>query len=136
MNYEELLQRAREQMPESAKNRERFEIPKVTGHVEGNKTIVTNFNSICQLLLRDQKVVFKYILKELASPGVLEQNRVIFGRKLSSEMINEKIKKFADNFVICPDCGKPETEIITEGTTNYIRCNACGAKNHVKGWTG
>ena len=76
----------------------------------------------------------KYILKELASPGNLEQNRATFGRKLSSDMINEKIKKFADNFVICPECGKPETKIETEGNQNFLRCMACGAKTQIKGW--
>lgn len=136
MNYEEMLNRARDNLPESAKNRERFEIPKVTGHVEGNKTIITNFHAICQLLDRDPKIVWKCVLKDLASPGVLENNRGIFGRKLSSDMINEKIKKFADNFVLCPDCGKPETKIESEGNSNYLRCHACGSKTQVKGWLG
>ncbi|MFT4326454.1 MAG: translation initiation factor IF-2 subunit beta [Candidatus Woesearchaeota archaeon] len=134
MDYEEMLTRLRDNLPESSKNRERFEILKVTGRVEGNKTMVTNFSQICDLLGRDQKLVWKYILKELATPGTMEQNRVIFGRKVSSSLINEKIKKFADAFVICPECGKPETHIEKEGNLRFLRCQACGAKTPVKGW--
>lgn len=134
MNYEEMLKRARDNMPESAKNRERFEIPKVKGHVQGNKTIVNNLTQICQLLGRDSQVVFKYILKELATPGTLENQRAVFGRKLNSEMINERINKFAEAFVICPECGKPETKIEKEGNSNFLRCMACGAKTPIKGW--
>ncbi|MGM5483819.1 MAG: translation initiation factor IF-2 subunit beta [Nanobdellota archaeon] len=134
MNYDEMLKRARNNLPESAKIRERFEIPKVRGHVEGNKTIISNFQQICQTLNRDPKAVWRFVLKELASPGVMEKNRVIFGRKLSSEMINKKIRKFADLYVICPECGKPETKIEKEGNNSYLRCMACGAKTQVKGW--
>lgn len=130
-----MLKRARENLPESSKNRERFEIPKVLGHVEGNKTIITNFNQICQSLERNPKNVLKFVLKELATPGTTESNRVIFGRKLSSDMINEKIKKFADAYVICPECGKPETKIVKEGNSFHMRCQACGAKSPVKGWS-
>jgi translation initiation factor 2 subunit 2 len=136
MDYEAMLSRARENLPESSKNRERFEIPKVLGHVQGNKTILSNFNQICQLLSRDRNVVWKYILRELASPGVLQDSTATFGRKVSSAMINDKIQKFAQNFVICQDCGKPETEIIKEGAARFLRCNACGSKNPVKGWPG
>lgn len=136
MDYQEMLKRAQENLPDSHKHRERFEIPKVRGHLEGNKTILSNFANICELLERDIKIVFKFILKELASPGIIETNRVIFGRKLSSSLINEKIKKFADLYVICPECGKPETKIEKEGASRFLRCQACGAKNPVKGWLG
>lgn len=134
MNYEEMLKRARENLPETSKNRERFEIPKVRGHVQGNKTIISNFNQICELLSRDKNLVWKYVLRELASPGLLQESTASFGRKLSSQQINDKIQQFANNFVICPDCGKPETEIIKDGNARFIRCNACGSKNHIKGW--
>lgn len=131
-----MLTRARENMPESSKNRERFEIPKVLGHVQGNKTIISNFNQICQLLNRDRNIVWKHILRELATPGLLQENTATFGRKVSSALINEKINAFAQNYVVCPDCGKPETEIIKEGNARFLRCNACGSKNPVKGWLG
>jgi translation initiation factor 2 subunit 2 len=134
MEYLDMLKRARENLPESSKNRERFEIPKVRGHLEGNKTIISNFSQICEALLREQRTVWKFVLRELATPGLMEPNRVIFGRKLPSSLINDKIKKFADNFVICPECGKPETSIEKEGTARFLRCQACGAKNPVKGW--
>ena len=129
-----MLKRGRENIPETFKNRERFEIPKVRGHVEGNKTILSNFNQICELLSRDIKIVFKFVLKELATPGIIEQNRVILGRKISSSLINEKINKFANLYVICPECGKPETKIEKEGNSRFLRCHACGAKTPIKGW--
>lgn len=136
MEYSEMLSRVRDSLPESSKNRERFEIIKVQGRVEGNKTILTNFSKICEAFDREKKVVFKCILKDLASPGTLEHKGAVIGRKVQSSLVNEKIKKFADAFVICPTCGKPETHIIKENNAAYIRCDACGSKELVKGWLG
>jgi translation initiation factor 2 subunit 2 len=136
MDYTEMLSRVRDNLPESSKNRERFELTKVQGRVEGNKTILTNFKAICSSFDREQKTVFKFILKELASPGTLEHKGAVIGRKVPSALVNEKIKKFADAFVICPTCGKPETQILKENSASYIRCNACGSKELVKGWLG
>ena len=129
-----MLKRGRENIPETFKNRERFEIPKVKGHIEGNKTIISNFNEICGLMERENRIVLKFILKELATPGLDERTRVIFGRKLNSGLINEKIQKFADLYVICPECGKPETHIEKEKNSRFLRCQACGAKTPIKGW--
>jgi translation initiation factor 2 subunit 2 len=136
MSYEELLKRGRERLPESSKNRERFEIPKVRGHLQGNNTAISNFNQICDSLGREKAIVWKYVLRELATPGELQDKIAIFKRKVSSSMINEKIQKFADLFVLCTDCGKPETSIVKEGNAPFLRCNACGSKTPVKGWLG
>ena len=40
MEYLDLLKKANEHMPKSQSSGERFEIPKVNGHIQGNKTIV------------------------------------------------------------------------------------------------
>ena len=52
MEYAELLKRAKENMPEVVYEKERFEIPKVVGHIERNKTIISNFTQIAQYLHR------------------------------------------------------------------------------------
>jgi translation initiation factor 2 beta subunit (eIF-2beta)/eIF-5 len=46
MNYDELLQKAMNAKPQSAQNRDRFEIPKVSGHLEGDKTVIANIGTI------------------------------------------------------------------------------------------
>ena len=44
MDYEESLKKARKELPTTiVSSKERFQIPTVTGHVEGNKTIITNY---------------------------------------------------------------------------------------------
>lgn len=133
MNYEQLLKRAREQLPESVFERERFEIPKVRGHIEGNKTVISNFLQIANTLRRPPEHLLKYVLKELATPGdVNRSGLLILGSKLAASRINEKIRQYANEFVLCPDCGKPDTEIIKEGDFHHLKCSACGSKHPVK----
>lgn len=127
-----MLKRAREHLPESALIKERFEIPKVMGHIQGNKTILSNFFQIADTLGRDPKHLFKYILREIAAPGDIKKSAAIIGRKISASIVNEKIRKYADEFVLCSECGKPDTKIVKEGDVTYLKCMACGAKKAVK----
>jgi len=132
MEYEKLLDRAKKILPEKVDSKERFEIPKVKGHIEGNKTIITNFQQIASSLRRDEKHLLKYLLRELATPGNVEGQRLIIGRKINSMLINEKIVKYAHEFVICKECNKPDTQIVKEGQVYMLKCTACGAKHPIK----
>jgi translation initiation factor 2 subunit 2 len=132
MDYEKALKRARDNLPESVFEKERFEIPKVKGHLEGNKTIISNFRQIASALGRQVEHLQKYVLKELAAPGDLRPSGLIIGTKIAASRINDKIKQYADEFVFCPECGKPDTKLIKEGEILYLRCEACGAKKPVK----
>ncbi len=129
MNYEELLENAYLNVKSNIEeNHERFEIPKVNGHHEKNKTVITNFIPICSHIRRETTHVLKFLSKELASQVEISNERLILSRKLSSKEINEKIQKYAIQFVLCPNCKKPDTKIIEENSKIYMQCLACGEK--------
>jgi len=133
MTYLELLKKAKEKLPSlSGLSSSRFEVPRVLGHVQGNKTVVSNFNQIISSLNRPAEHFLKFLLKELATPGELRGSLLILGTKIHSSVINEKIKKYADEFVICKTCGKPDTKLVAEGDFVFLRCQACGAKKAVR----
>ncbi|MFH1823251.1 MAG: translation initiation factor IF-2 subunit beta [archaeon] len=111
---------------------ERFEIPKAAGHIEGNKTIIANFGQIVSLIRRAPEHFSKFLARELAAQPTLEKERLIFNRKIPSAKINEKVKEYAEEFVICPQCKKPDTELIKEKGFVFIHCLACGAKHSVR----
>ncbi len=132
-NYEVLLDIARKKLPESVLVAERFEIPRVRGHIQGNRTVITNFLQIANTLRRDPQRLLKFILKELATPGDLKKSgSLILGTKVSSQRINEKIKQYVDEYVICKECGRPDTSIEEEGDAAFLKCHACGAKKGIK----
>ena len=132
MEYEKMLDKLYSEVKPLDTSSERFEIPKVKGHIEGTKTIIANFGQIVNALRRNPEHLSKFLFKELATPGNLDGERMIFNRKLSSKLINEKIETYANEFVICKECKKPDTELIKEDRITSIHCLACGAKHPVR----
>ena len=132
MDYDELLSLARKKMPESVLMKERFEIPKVVGRLEGAKTVISNFTQITTALRRPTEHIVKYLLKELATPGHMRGNLLVFGAKIPASRINDKIRQYADEFVLCQKCGKPDTDIKKEGGFHVLVCSACGERRPVK----
>lgn len=132
MEYEKLLERGKKNLPDVVSSKSRFEMPKVKGLIQGNKTIVNNFTSICSEFHREPQHLLKYLQRELASPAIIDGPRLVLGRKLSAAFINTKIEKYAKDFVLCKDCGRPDTKLIKEGKFLYIKCMACGSKHVVR----
>lgn len=130
-NYEQLLNEAYKNIKQTDSSGGRFEIPKAKGHFEGKKTIITNFAQIASYIRRDAEHFQKFLLKELATSGQLEGERLILNNKIPSEKINQKIEQYTKEFVLCQECGKPDTEILKENRQGYIHCLACGAKHAV-----
>ncbi|MDP3917021.1 MAG: translation initiation factor IF-2 subunit beta [Nanoarchaeota archaeon] len=132
MDYLTLLKEAKEKLPEIQTAESRFEIPAVKGHIQGNKTVVSNFQQIVDKLGRPLEQLLKFLQRELATPAVMDGPRLVLGRKLSSEIINKKIMLYCKDFVICNECKKPDTKIIKDGRIMLLKCTACGAKHPIK----
>ncbi|MBI2452052.1 translation initiation factor IF-2 subunit beta [Candidatus Pacearchaeota archaeon] len=130
--YEQLLDRAYKEVKVVEKSSGRFEIPKVIGEVSGNNTFITNIYQIASYLRRPVEHLVRFLQKELAVFGKLANNRLELKTKLNSSRVNEKIEKYAKEFVICQVCGKPDTEMTSEKGIKYKHCLACGAKSPIK----
>ena len=128
-----MLKEARKELPKSVFEKERFELPRVMGHIQGNRTIISNFLQIASILGREPEHMLKYILRELATPGEIKKSgSVIIGAKVPASRINEKIRQYANDYVFCSECGKPDTKIEKEKNVVFIKCMACGARHSVK----
>ncbi len=131
--YEDMLEEAFQNIDVSAiKSHERFEVPKVRGHVEGNKIVIKNFMQIAKALNRDPAHLLKFLQRELAVPAVIQGELLIIGAKISAGKINAKIEEYTKLFVICKECKKPDTELIKEKGVTMIKCHVCGAKHPVR----
>lgn len=130
--YEELLEEAYRKTKQIDNSGERFEIPKIEGHIEGKKTILTNFFQIALQIRRKPEHFQKFLLKELATSGQREGERLVLNNKIPSAKINQKIEEYVQEFVLCKECKKPDTELIKEDRLNFIHCLACGAKKSVR----
>ena len=39
---------------------------------------------------------------------------------------------YAEQYVMCAECGKPDTQIVTKDGANYLKCTACGAQRKIR----
>ncbi len=131
-NYESLLKRAQDMLPQKSLSTERLEVPKVLGHIQGNKTMISNFQAIAGIIRRPTDHFLKYLLKELATSGELSKTALILGTKVPASRINDKVQQYLKDFVICPECKRPDTKLEKDDNVTFIKCSACGAKHAVK----
>lgn len=130
-DYMALLDRAKEVLPETIENHERFELPELDILQEGKITVFRNFIDVTDKLRRDPQHLLQFLLKELGTPGNIEGRRAVFKAKISSVSINEKIETYTETYVICSECGLPDTKIVKDDRTLILECEACGARRSI-----
>ena|SRR3989344_1920007 len=130
--YTELLNSAYFGIKKVEGRNERFEIPKAEGRFEGKKTVITNFLHIVSYIRRDPIHFQKFLLKELASPGIIDGERLVLVKTVPSAKINPKIEEYIREFVLCKECGKPDTELVKQDRISFVNCLACGARHVVR----
>lgn len=131
-SYEKLLDRAHNQLPPGTLKSDRFEIPRPTCSVVGNRTLVTNFKEICDRLRRDQTHLLRFLAREMATAGAVEGARAVFQGKFGSTIIERLIERYVQEFVRCPVCSQPDTKIVREDRIHFMICEACGAKSPIR----
>ena len=132
MDYETLLNKAYEKLPKIEESTERFEVPSVDIMIQGRQTIIKNFSQICETLRRKPKHLLKFLTKELATPAGFDGVRATFQSKIYKTLIQKKLEVYIRDYVICKECGKPDTKLIKEDRITFLKCEACGAKASVK----
>lgn len=130
--YEEMLDRALSRLPEKVFEKSRFEIPISDSFTMGNRTIVRNFQEVAQKMNRDPNHLMKFLSGELATSGNFESRGAVFQGRFTNTQINEKIEKYAHTYVLCNECGKPDTKLMKEERIVFLKCEACGARHSVR----
>jgi len=133
-DYDNLLDRARSQVPEDAfkKSGERFQVPDVQLMVQGNRTLWQNFQDIINVLNRPGREVLKFVTGQIGTAGNMEGGIAIFNGKFTEEAVNDVLNRYIDAYVICPVCTRPDTEIKKEDKKYVLACSACGARTAIR----
>jgi len=130
--YEKMLERVYEKLPEKTTKTERFKMPIFSSFIQGRQTIVRNFSEVANILRRDPNHLLKYISKELATAGNFDGRRITLQGKFRDNQLNSRLNNYVKEYVICNECHKADTEIITFEGSKYKRCEVCGARAPVK----
>ncbi len=134
MEYEKMLKGLYASLPEKSKKHERFQMPEAESFIQGNKTIVRNFSAILKVIIRDSKHLFKFLAKETATSAAIDDNnRLVLSGKFSRDQVNRLIESYITQFILCPECKRPDTRVEEKQGVRMLKCEACGAISSVKG---
>jgi translation initiation factor 2 subunit 2 len=134
MDYDEMLDRGIEEAPEIEGSGDRFEVPDPEIRQEGNVTVFENFRDVCGRFGREPEHVFKFLQDELGTSGHIDESeRARLTGEFGARRIRGAIETYAEEFVICPECGLPDTQLDREQGAVVLRCEACGARSATSG---
>jgi translation initiation factor 2 subunit 2 len=131
-NYNDLLKRARAQVPEGTLKKERLELPRLFVSMVGMRTTIGNFKEVADTLDRDPQHILKFLTREMATAATYHDGRAIFQGKFPRDTFERLLQRYMESFVTCPVCKRPDTSILKEKRLSFIVCNACGARSSVK----
>ncbi len=133
LDYEKLLERAREGIEEVTDSAERFvpPVPEVL-HEGSKKTIIRNFSEILDILRRDENHLYKFLLQELGTAGSIDKRRLVLQGRVPEKKIKDRVKAYINTFVICQECNRPDTDFSKRGRTLILDCQACGGKRPIR----
>lgn len=131
-DYEALLDRAIANLPDMETTDARFVIPEPKIMVEGKTTILDNFNNIVDVLNREPDHVMKYLTREMGTAGKIDGPRAVFQGRFSKDQIKANIEAYVEEFVMCSECGRPDTQLMKMDRVMVLKCAACGAHRPVK----
>jgi translation initiation factor 2 subunit 2 len=131
-DYEALLDRAIANLPDKETTDARFVIPELKIMLEGKTTIVDNFFNIADVLNREPDHLMKYLTREMGTAGKIEGMRAIFQGRFSKDQIQSNIDAYVEEFVMCSECSRPDTQLVKMERVLVLKCSACGAHRPVK----
>ena len=127
MEYEKLLEKAYKELPETLKTHERFVIPQIISHIQGKIAVVQNLGEIAKLINRSPDMLAKYLIRELGTAGSHDSQHLILKGQFRDYQIQQKFEDFLREYVLCPECGRPDTKILQEKRVHILKCEACGS---------
>ena len=131
MEYDDMLDRALEEVPEFATEGERLSIPDPAGETDGAFTRLTNLNEIADAVGRDADHLHRFIQKSLGTNGQFDGQQARYNGTFSIADFDAAIGSYVEEFVTCAQCGLPDTRLTLEDGNQMLRCEACGAFNPV-----
>ena len=131
-DYMKGLERAMNRLPASRGTEDRFVIPPPKIFYEGKTTVLENFAGIADALNRDPDHLMKFILQEMGTAGKIEGQHAVFQGRFTEQSLERHIDSYVQEYVICSECHRPDTQLIRSDRVLMLKCEACGAHRPVR----
>jgi translation initiation factor 2 subunit 2 len=130
-DYKTMLDRAYGEIPEHVESYERWSVPRPDVRSVGRRTVIMNFKEIADYLGRDPEHLLKFLSGEMATLPRFDGTRAIFQGRFRVDSIRNLLDVYANKYVVCPVCKRPDTQIVRERRLYFLQCEACGARSSI-----
>ena len=127
MDYSSNLDRAMDATPDFEGQDERFSYPNAEAQKDGAFTRLTNLSDIANALGRDEEHIHSALQRELGTNGKISEGRARYNGTFSGSDFDAALESYVEEFVLCSECGLPDTRLVRENRNLMLRCDACGA---------
>mmetsp|Transcript_3244 Transcript_3244/g.10155 ORF Transcript_3244/g.10155 Transcript_3244/m.10155 type:complete len:426 (-) Transcript_3244:52-1329(-) len=111
----------------------RYQMPRILGKVEGRgngiRTALPNVADVARSLKRSPEHITKFYGCELGAQSrydEVNERGIVNGAHQTSDL-QQLLFSYIRLFVLCPNCGLPETDMVVKKRELQHQCNACGA---------
>lgn len=130
MEYDDMLDRAIAETPDVTEDDERLDLPDPGVREEGNVTVVENFQTLCDQLGREPDHLLQFLQAEVGTSGHIDESgRARITGSFGADRIREAADSYTAAFVLCSECGLPDTRLERQNGVELLRCEACGARS-------
>ena len=129
--YDELLEKAYARMPQKTSG-ERFEMPVFNVLIQGNQTFIRNITEVAAKLRREPMHLLRFISKAVGSPGSMQGKQAMLQSKIREDLLNTRLKEYVEEYVLCKECKKLDTNLVSIKGVKHKQCEVCGARSPVK----
>jgi len=128
MDYDAALDRAYAELPDRTSDETaRLSIPDPAGETDGDFTRLTNVGAIADAVGREPDHLHSAIQRALGTSGQFDGDRARYNGSFDSADFDTAIDEYVTEFVLCSECGLPDTVLAREDGIEMLRCQACGA---------
>ena len=94
--------------------------------------MLRNFSEIVGIFNRKPKHIIKQLSSDLGAKMTQKGEQLHISKQVSAEVVTASLKKYADRFIICPNCGKPDTLLQGNKKKQELQCLSCGQTTPLK----
>eukprot|EP00166_Cyanidium_caldarium_P003108 ctg_301.g223 len=116
-------------------SRKRFALrPPQIAREGSKKTVFMNFGDICKSIHRQPEHLLAYMSAEMGTTGNLQEGgRLVLKGRFQPKGIENVLRKYILEYVICKSCRSPESILMRDANTRlyFLQCESCGASRSV-----
>jgi translation initiation factor 2 subunit 2 len=132
MDYESSLDRAMDEVPEIETGGERLSVPDAEAQKDGAFTRLTNLEDLADTVSREPRHIHRFIQRELGTNGQFQDGVGRYNGNFAGRDFDAAITEYVSAYVLCGECGLPDTRLVSEDGAEMLRCDACGAFRPVR----